>query len=411
MAERKRIVVAGGGFGGVRAALDLAWLLPSEKITLINNTRHHVYHADLYELAGTVLEKENKISFERVEGTVNIPLEQIFKDKNIEVVVDKIESVDLPGKFLMAKENGTVKFDYLVLALGSDTNFFGVRGAQDYSHQFKTVEDALNVRDDLEEKVRNSNSPVSVVIAGGGFTGTELTASLVWFARKLSKKYQKPQPEITVLEGSDSILGGMPRWAQQKSLNRLKKLRVKVLLGHRISSISEGSLDCEEGESFKYDYLIWTTGIQGSNLGGRIKGVEFNKKGQIHTEQDMSVKDYPEIFVIGDLVECMDIKRSCPTPATAWAAIGQAEIAAKNIKHRILEEPLVYYTPPDPVFVVPVGGRFTLYNFLGLQITGFPGWIFKRLVALKYFFSILPIWDAIKIWREGVKIYSKNDEN
>lgn len=411
-----KIIIAGAGFGGVRAALDLSKNLPNEKITLVNDSPYHCFHADLYEVAATVLQKEQKMSkalllteFKNLSGTVNIPLKKIFKDKHVELLVDNIVEVDLEGNTIKTKISGNLGYDFIILGLGSESNYYRIEGAKDFSHPLKTAEDAINIRNDLDELVFRSNKPISVVIAGGGLTGVELAGALVTYLKDLSSTHHQTIVNLKIVEGGGDVLPGMPNWAQKLTLKKFKSLGLEVHLDKKIKKVKENKIECEDGSQIEFDYLIWTAGVKGANLEGRIKGVSFTKRGKIETLQNLSLEKFPNVFVIGDLAQCLDKVRGVSVAATAWAATGQGKIAAKNIAAKIKGQPLDDYVPPSPVFVVPVGRKFALSNFAGLKITGVIGWLLKRMIALKYFLSILPFFDALSTWRKGVTIYLAND--
>lgn len=395
--SKKKVVIVGAGFGGVCAALNLQKNSKLE-VVLINDSPSHCFHPDLYEVATAKLPAETKKEFLRLEGSVKIPLKQIFAGKKVELIIDRVEKIDLDGKLVETRDK-KIDFDCLIIAAGGKTSYFGISGAKEYSHPLKSAEDALNIRNDLEELF--SKEDLKVVIAGGGFTGVELAGELAFF---LPKKAQ-----IVILEGSDHLLSGMPQWAQQLALKRLKKIGVDVQLKRFIKSVSSSSVDFADGK-IDFDYLIWVTGIEGENLNNQIKGITATKKGQIHVEQDLSLKDYPHVFVLGDLVECFDIKRECNVPSTAWAAISEGKQAAKNVILRLKGKETEKYFPPYPAFVVPIGGRFALTNIFNLKISGFPAWVLKQLISLKYFLSILSISQSLNLWWKGVTIYTSNDE-
>ncbi len=402
MAGRKKIIIAGAGFGGVRAALSLSRYKELD-IQLINDGPYHLFHADLYKVATAALPNETKLEFKNLAGSVNIPLQQIFKSSDVELLIDRITEVDLPNQKVKTI-NKDLDYDFLVLSLGSLTNYYDVQGAKDFSHPLKTVEDALNLRNDIEELVTHSKNPVEITIAGGGFTGVELAGELPQFLKSLPKS-GKEAINITIIEGSPNILSGMPIWAQKKAAQRLKNLRVQILTDKLIEKVEDHNIVFQDGSSRQFDYLVWTTGVKGENLEGRIKGVELNKKGQISVKQDLSLEKFPNVFVIGDLAECMDLKRGCPISSTAWAAISQGDLAAKNINYKINNLSTKYYIATNPVFIVPVGERYALSNNQGLKISGFLGWILKRLTSLRYFISILPLPNAVSLWWKGVRIY------
>lgn len=406
--EEKQIVIAGAGFAGIRAALDLVKEVPNCQITLIDSAASHCFHADLYEVGTAVLKHELKKDFSSLEGTVNIPLTTIFKNKKVSILVDQIEKIDLEKREIKGVKN-TITFDFLILSLGSTTNYFGISGAQEYSHSFKCVEDALNVRDDIEELVFHSDHQVQIAIAGGGFTGVELAGELVGYVKSLAKLNKKPVAQITILEASPTVLPGMPEWAEEKAATRLKKLGVKLHLSTPITKVNNHEIFSENQPLLSYDYLIWTTGVKGASLDGNIVGVEITKRGKLVTEADLSLKKYPNVFVIGDLAECMDMKRNCPMEATAWMGIAEGEWAAKNLAARLKGEPTTNFSNPSPTFVVPIGQKYAIADLGKIKLTGFLAWLLKRLITLRYLFSILPIWQATSIWLGGVKLYSQND--
>lgn len=395
-----KIVVAGGGFAGVRASLELVKRLPHSQITLINKTAHHCYFPDLYEVASAKLRNEKPISIENLKGTVSLSLEDVFRDTDVSILIDEIKEVD-PTKKTLTTKSQILDFDYLVLSLGSLTNFFGIEGAVKYAHTLKSCEDAINLRNDLKA-LTQEKPDAAIVIAGGGFTGIELAAELRYFLPK--------QTQVVIVEGLESVLTGMPTWSQKETKGRLSKLGVKVLTSHIISKIERTKIICKNGESLEYDYLVWTTGITGNNLNGQIKGVELTKRGQIEVLPTLNLAKFPNVFIIGDLAQFQDPIKGNFVPPTAWAAIGEAEIAAKNIKAIITDGTLRNYVPPFPTFVVPVGGRFALTSLFGLEMTGIIVWMLKQLITLHYLITTLPFFKAIKTWWQGVIIFSRNDQ-
>lgn len=384
-----KVVIAGAGFGGVRAGLDLAGC--GFDVTLINDTPYHCYHADLYEVAAAKLEHENRLDFKDLRGTVNIPIKQIFKNRQVKVEVAKIKKIRLSEKTVYTSDK-EFNYDYLVVALGSTTSFFGVKGAENFSHPIKTAEDALNIHNDLEEILRR-RTDISVVIVGGGFTGVELAGELRNFLPKTAS--------LTVVEGSEVLLGGMPGWAQADARKRLLDIGVQLKTGCTVEEVKKDSVVCGR-ENVGFDYLIWTAGVSGQSIDIDL---EHSKKGQFIVNPDMSV-EFPEVFVIGDLAE-FKAGEDC-VPATAWAAIGQAEVVAKNIKLKAAGKETRPYIPPQPAFVVPIGSKYAISNVL-LMTSGILAWGLKRFITLKYFTSILPFIEAFEIWRKGVKIYTSND--
>lgn len=376
----QKIVIAGAGFGGVRVALDLLQILPNEIISLINDTSYHTYVPDIYQLITT-----------SSEDGVCIPLEQIFKDKNIKIVEDVIAEIDLK-KNTVRTASGSIDYDYLVICLGSSTNYSGIPGASSYSHPFKTAKDALKIKHDITSLIENTYNP-TVVIVGGSYTGIELAGQLPRIGKA----------QFALIETSGALLPGMPEWSQSLALKKLRGMGVDVLLNHHVTEVSSGMVIAKEG-SIKFDYLIWAGGVLGANLNGQIKGVDFTPKNKIATKKDLSLEGFSNVYCIGDLAECLDEKHGCPLNSTAQIAIGQGRVVARNIALNIKKLPAEDYIPSVPIFVVPIGRRYALSDLAGIKVSGLAGWALKRLVALQYLFSILPPLGALNIWRKGVNI-------
>lgn len=396
--DRKKVVIAGAGFGGVRVALDLA-KEKNVEIILVNDSQFHCFHADLYEVATASLEHQTKLEYLNLRSTVNIPLGAVFKDKDIKILPAKIDEIDLTER-IVRTTTANISYDYLVLGLGSETDYLGIEEAQKYSYPLKTAEDALNIHNQLEELLIRKKT-VSVIIAGGGFTGVELAGEMA--------KFLPRGCQITIVEGSGTLLAGMPKWAQLQALKRLAKLRVEVELNHMIEKVEENKIFCKNSRSLGYDFLIWTTGIKGEDLEGQIKGAKLDERGQLEVNSEMSLKNYPEVFVVGDMAHVTDSQTNLVVPQTAWAAIGQAKVVAKNIKKRILGKKGENYHPPHPAFVVPIGSKFALSNAFGLRINGPAGWFLKRMISLKYLLSVLPVTQAFELWFKGLSYFQKND--
>lgn len=404
---QKKVVIVGAGFAGVRVALEL-YKSRLVEVVLINDTLYHCFHADLYEVATAILDKERKIDFQNLESTVNIPLKKIFQNKNVKLIIDKVVSINLVNNSLTTKDTGQIQYDYMVLALGSTTNYFGIEGARDFGHPLKTAEDALNIRNDIEELLTQAKNSPTIAIAGGGFTGVELAGEMTIFLKKMAMRLEKDKANLVVIEGSNMLLPGMVEWAQKAALKRLNKLGVEVCMNKLIKKVEKDKLIIENKAQIMFDYLIWTTGVRGASVAEDLKGVEVNQKDQITPGADLSIDSFSNVLVVGDFAECTD-KSGCPIAQTAWAAIAQGKLAAKNILSKIHGEASKNYQHFDLGFVVPIGGRYALSNVFNLRLAGLFAWIIKRLISLKYLLSILPLANVLSLWWKGVKIYAGND--
>lgn len=401
--EKKRIVILGAGFAGLRAALDFCNNKTDYQITLVNDTLYHVFHADLYELAAATIKKNTKWEYKQTATITNIPLKQIFRNKKIDIILDKALKIDPENRVVSFEKHEDLVYDYLLLATGSTTSYFGIPGAESFSQPFKTTEDALNIRDSILELLTIKQQPLSVVIAGAGMTGVELAAEIA--------RIDKKNLQVILCQSSKHILPGLPEWVYKKATKKLKRLHVVIKTDHRISQVEKEKIFFEGGEVMDYDYLMWTAGIYGNHIQDQLGSIRPNKKGQFDVKGDLSIESYPNIFVAGDMAGFYISKTDSYIPANAHVAIEEGTLAAENIIARINGDNIAFYEPPPSVFAIPVGSMFALSNIFHLSLQGFSGWVVKRIITLKYLLSILPFTEAFTIWWRGISLGFNESSN
>lgn len=395
MYTMEKILVLGAGFGGIRTALDLEKRLSKKaQITLVSNSHYHCYIPDLYDVATARL--KNQDGYNSLKASVALHLEDLFKNKNITVIISKVLGINLPAKEVRL-ETQILTYDWLVIALGSTSAYFGIKGADQNSHPLKSAEDALKVRDDLDKLVSTSKEQgktVNVAIAGGGFTGVEIAGALGKLLGSLGT--------ITMVEAGNGVLGGMPDWARRKALEKLQELKVSIRLDCPIKEVTASEILTDNG-NIPFNYLIWTAGIKGIDLAEGIKGVELGKKNQIPVGEDLSVPGYPNVFVVGDMAQVGSPEKGF-VPQTAWAAIAEAKVAAENICLKMEGKNTRPFVSPKNEFVVPIGELFALTNAFGLKIEGAIAWMIKEFIALRYLISITGIKNAFQTWRKEIEV-------
>lgn len=397
----KKIIIAGGSFAGLSVALELCKF--KNPLTLITNNPNHTFYADLYRMATHPINNLKSLD-DCIKSNLTMPLDIILEGKGVDLVADTIQKIDLITKELELEKLGNIKFDYLVLALGAKSNYYNIEGAKNFSTPFKSILDALKIREDIEKLILKKEQ-IRIVISGGGFTGVELAGALAEYIKKLKLRLKKdPKVEISILEASARILLGMPAWCNEEANKKLRSLNIKLLLNHQVFEVLKDYVICKDQTKVSFDYLIWTTGIVGVLEKENIKGITLSKNNKIKVKQDLSIEGYPNIFCLGDLSEFEDKEKNILVPSTAWAAIAQGKIVAKNISRRFESKPTLEYNPQKPVFVVPIGEYYGLSNAFDLKIIGISGWILKRVVALKYFLSVLPFFKALNFWWKEVRI-------
>ena len=415
--EKKHFLILGGGFGGVTAAIELARRLPSAAITLVDKNPYHIYHADLYELAGALFHEQGGSLKRRYLGlgsTVAIPFEDIFgRYPNIEFHRAEVLSIDLPSSEVTLS-TGKVTYGDVIIALGSETNFFGIPHLEERALEMKTASDALNINTALEELFgsRAKHEIISVVVAGGGFTGCELAAELAVSLKKAARKRGHPVENIalTIIEATGALLGAAGPWFSEKAKKRMEALGVKVLLESPIVDVGPAEVALKEKMSVPYHLLIWTAGVRASSIAKNIKGVEIQKNHCIAVNENMHLLPHHNAFVIGDMAYCVAGRDGKPLPMTAQAAIYEAHYIARHIADKLGgKKDLEDYHPKISRFVVPLGGKYALGDFGAFKMSGMLPWMCKRYTALKYLANILPFPKAWKLWRQSSKIFMEND--
>lgn len=421
-----RAVIVGGGFAGVRACLDLLRKENNIHISLIDKNSYHSYHPDYYEIASAVIrelsEACNCEDLLKLKQTAAISFETIFKKyKNIVILKDEVKNIDFKNSLIATNKNQKVFYDFLLLAAGSETNFYGNKALKETALEFKTIEDALNIRCKVSEIVLNKakKDKIKIIIIGGGFSGSELAGELACFTKHLFKKHNRPAGSagIKIIEKGGALLQEASVWARNKSLKRLKKLGIEIILNSPIDKVEQSgkiyfnSSDKkkENNNNFEdFDMLVWTAGVAGSSLSNIFPAETISKKSSLNVSDYLEIPLFPNILVAGDIANTLN--NNSPIPMTAQKAIEEGKYAAYVISKKIRGvKKFKPYKPKLNKFIIPLGGKYAVADLGFIRFSGFFAWTLKHIVTLSYFLSILPTFYAIRLWLKGIKIYIKND--
>lgn len=415
----KKILILGAGFGGVRCALDLAKSGSKDlEIAVVDKNDYHTFQPALYEVAssfyiGANNPQRQRFEYQKIKHSAAVPLAAVFKGKNIKFIQAEAQNVDVASKKVAFTSGETINFDYLVLALGSETNYFGIPHLSEKSYPLKTVEDALNIKCEIDELFYNkqSDEDIKIVVGGGGVAGSELAAELMGDIRKLSKKHHhlKDKVSLTVIEASPNILGGAAPWIAEIARKRMDGLGVKILAAKKIVDVSDHEVVLEGDEKVPFDILIWTAGIKANSIFSKIFGLEIDKTCKIIVDMSLQAHPHTNVFAVGDNTYCLDPESQRAAPAMVQTAIDQGAIAAKNILNLIDGKPLEKYKHKGVKFIIPLGGKFGIADLGKIHIVGFLAWLIKQLTFLKYFATILPWYKALRFWLGEQNVFRKND--
>lgn len=402
----KNVVVLGGGFAGLNAALNIHHQTPETKITLIDKEDYHLYYPNLYEVASS---EEDFVDIRSLKRSVALPFAEILP-KKINFIQGKVASINTSGD--VEVDGKKIPFDYLIVALGSVPDCFGIEGLEENSLPMRGVNDALRIKNEIELMYQMHEDVLKkqlrIVIGGGGFTGVELTGELLNLLEILNWKYNYPKEkvELMIIEGMGSLLPGLDSEVGKNIYDRLTAMGVNVRLNNLITKVDKNQIHVNTGEMINFDLMIWTGGIKCAPLPFTTK-VELDKKGRCIVDEYLAIPG-TNVYLIGDNASVM--RDGKPIPQTATQAIYAADYVSCLISAKIWDCTAKKYVPKDFPYIIPVRGKWAVMHtpdgeiFYGL----FP-WLMHIGAALRYFTRLVGPFRALKFVFFETKLYMRND--
>lgn len=394
-APQRKIIIVGGGFGGIRTALDLAGKkILNTKIILISDKPHFEYHAALY-----------RVVTGRSPLEVCIPLREIFKGMGVEVLEDSISEVNLKENSLKGNSGSHYSFDFLILALGSETVYFNIPRLKEFSFGFKSITEALSLKQHLHRlfeacTVSPTDQEADIcrmhfVIVGGGASGTELAGELVMYTKELSRKHKVDPSLITIdlIEAATRLLPTLPEDVSERAKNRLHKLGVNIFLNRAVTEQEVEEVHLKDME-IKTKTVIWTAGVKPNHLYMQIKGLDFDPKGRVEVDEFLQAKGWNNIFVVGDAAATL-------YTGMAQTAIHDGSFTAEIISRKIYGRPIEPYKSKAPFYAIPIGPNWAAVLIGSLRFYGRIGWWLRRLADFRFFLSVLSLRKALLVFQSG----------
>ena len=388
-----KILILGGGFGGVATALSLEKRFrknPKHKveITLIDKNGYHLFTPDIYEVASVYGLKKDLFAVQ-LKRTICLPYADIFGGKEINFIQAEITEVNLKNQNVRTGGGHTLNYDYLVFSLGGEATDFNVPGVKDYAHQFKTLDDAIFINQKLEElseefKTGQRTQPFSFLICGAGFTGIELAAELSCCSKVIKDrcKLRGRCSTITLFEAGPKILPTVSEKERRLFKERLTKLGIIIMENSAIEEVRDDSVKLTSGQRIQGNLVIWTTGIKPSRLIAPTEGLPLSASGKIVVEKNLQVKGHENIFGVGDNADFTDPITQRSVPGLGYVAAAQGKVAGKNIFNAINSKSLDQYKPRYDMWITPAGGKYAIAHYPGWLIaTGFLRWMVRDLPA------------------------------
>lgn len=387
--QEQHVVIIGGGFGGIRAALDISNNKLC-KVTLISANTDFEYYPGLHKILGI-----HEFSVTR------IPLATIFEGKPVTIINEQVTGVDIHNKTITTTTQ-TISADSIILAFGSQTEYFGISGLKEMAFGFKSVNEAVRLRDHVEsmfQKHATTDKAESVVglhmvVVGAGPNGVDLAGELAVLAKYYAKKYGVIESLVTIdlIEASARVLAMMPEEVSIRVEKRLRHLGVNVFCNR----------DMKEHESWTVNLadmklgtktVIWTAGITTNELVKNIPGLVLGKKNRIVVDEFLQVKGSQGVYCIGDVADTQ-------YSGLAQTALYDGEYVARIIKQKQAGKTFHSYVPKPVAFNIGVGPRWSVMMVGGLLSFGLIPHIFRTLIDIAFFLSIL---SPKKVW----ELYTK----
>lgn len=367
---RHRVVIVGGGFGGLCAAKALR--RADVDITLVDRTNHHLFQPLLYQVATGILS----------EGAIAAPIRDILqRQKNVQVLLGDVQEINLRARYITVDTIGfrsEIRYDSLIVAAGAKQSYFGHPEFAQYAPGMKTIDHALELRGrifgafEMAEREADPHARrrwLTFVVIGAGPTGVEVAGQLVELSHSLKRNYRNIDPSkarIIILDVAPQMLGSFPEELRRRTESDLRELGIEIHLGTMVSSVDELGIDTDSTDPnlrrIEAATKIWAAGVQASPLGRILSdksGAELDRNGRVKVEHDCTLPGYPEVFVIGDLMSLQQL------PQLALVAMQSGKHAAKTIIRRLAGD-----TTQRPFRYHDLGSMATISKFRAIGVAG-----------------------------------------
>jgi NADH dehydrogenase len=368
------IVIVGAGFGGLTAAQKLR--NAPVNITLIDRQNYHLFQPLLYQVAIAGL----------LPSQIAYPLRTIFrKQKNLTFQMGEVTSIDFEERYVKM-DGSIIAYDYLILAVGGQTNFFGMDSVKENGFQLKDIETAVNTRNHLlkmfEQASREADTDkrkalLTFAVVGGGPTGVETAGALAeLITHVLAKDY--PQMEmknvrVLLLEAGNSVMAIYPEELRKATFDLLKRKNVEIMLGTQLTDYNGQRVTLADGMQIPTQTVIWTAGVRAAGIVDRL-GVQQAGSGRVRVESTLQLPQRPEVFVLGDAAY-LENGNGQPLPMLSTVAIQQGKATARNILRIIRGEKPRTFHYKDPGLLATIGRNAAVARIWGLSFSGFVAWL------------------------------------
>lgn len=386
--DKTRILILGGGFAGVEAARYLdrtAAKRADVEVTLVSRENFSLFTPMLHEVVASDLEP----------GDICNPLRKLLR--RVTVLNGEIETIDLIARrvtilYGVRELRRELQFDYLVLALGAETNYFGIPGVAEQALGIKTLRDAVILRNgviamleaaSVEPDPQRRKRLLSFVVAGGGFAGVETVGAINDLARESLKHYERIDPRdvrVTLIHAGQLILPELGQALGEYAQEKLRQRLVEIKLNTNVSGYRDETVHCDDGEMVSAATLVWAAGVSPSST---VKDLPLElQRGRIVVDPTLEVPQFPGVWAVGDCAALLDPISKKPYPPTAQHATREGRRAAKNICARLKKKPSTAFVYKMQGQLAAIGRHTGVARIFGFKFSGVLGWVMWRTVYL-----------------------------
>ena len=376
------VVIVGGGFGGIKTALELS---KDKKIqvTLISDKDHFLFYPALYS---TATGKSRKQSI--------IPLTKLFNRSNVTLIQDTVTGIDTTRRYVITK-NDQIHYDRVVFALGVVTSYFGISGLDTYSYSIKSAHEIERFKKHLHSELTSAKHlDKNYIIVGAGPTGVELSASLAHYLERIAAAHRIKHSKIrlSLVEAAPRVLPRMSEHASALVKKRLNDLGVNVMTNKKVESEDDDSIIIS-GKDIPSKTVVWTSGVSNHPFFAEHGDIfPLAQNGRVVVDNHLKVTNH--IYVIGD-------NANTPYTGLAQTAIHNGHYVAKAIIAEARKASLPTYKPKKNAVVIPVGDNWAILEYGPIRVTGFlAAWI-RRAADLIGYLDFFPIFKAVDLWESG----------
>lgn len=386
--HRPRVLIVGAGFGGLACSRSLA-KAPVD-VVLIDRNNYHLFTPLLYQVASSLLNPSDIV----------FPVRQVFRRaSNIEFVYGEVVGVDLAKKTVRLTDGRPLSYDFLVLATGSQTNFYGMDSVKESAFGLKDLSEALELRNHVLSCFENAAAApetedrrrwLTFVVVGGGPTGVEYAGALSELVRlELSRDFptlDMSEVRIVMVEGEDRVL---PAFAEELGLDTSRRLRerygIEVRVGERVEEAAPGSVHLASGGRIEAETLVWAAGVQPSDLANRLHSPR-SRSGRVCVDESLRLPDQDRVFAIGDVAAANH--EGTEAPMLSAPAIQGGRTVARSIRRQLEGEAPVPFVYRDKGIMATIGRNNAVAQVGPLRLKGFLGWVAWLAVHLYFILGV-----------------------